>query len=70
MRIDMVITRKMIAKLLSTPNSGRFVMGMKGNSPKAYAIKWCLFEYNDILCSSNFGKVKNMKEDFRILLKF
>lgn len=43
MGIDLVITQKTISKLLSTPNSGRFVVGTKDNSLEADAIEWCLF---------------------------
>lgn len=59
----------MVAKLLSTPNSGRFVIGIKVNSSEVDAIKWCLFEDGDNLCSHDFGKVKNMKDEFRLLIK-
>lgn len=69
MGIDVVITQKMFVKLVSTPNSCRFVVGTKDDSPEANAIKWCLFEDCDNLCSSNFGKAKNMKDDFRLLFK-
>lgn len=69
MGIDVVITQKAIAKILSTRNSGRFVVGTKDNRPKDDATKWCLFEDCDNLCSSDFGKVKNMKDDFRLLFK-
>lgn len=66
--VNVIITRKTIAKLLISPNSGRFIMGTKDNSPKADA-KWYLFDSVENLCSSNFGKVKNMKKDFRLLFK-
>lgn len=49
MGIDVVITQRTIAKLLSTPKSGRFVVGTKDNNPKADAIKWCLLDNADNL---------------------
>lgn len=67
--IGVVITHKIIFRLLCTPNSGRFVVGTKDNSPEANAIKWCLclFNNDDNLGSSD--KVKNMKREFRLLFK-
>lgn len=39
MAIDVVITKKTISKLLSSPNFGRFVVGFKDNSLEADVIK-------------------------------
>lgn len=69
MGVDMVITQKTIAKLLCSPNSGRFFMGTKDNSPEVYAITWCLFDDADNLCSSKFRKVKNMKKVFQVYIQ-
>lgn len=43
MGIGVVITQKMIVKLLRTSNFGRFVVGTKDNT-EADAIKLCLFK--------------------------
>lgn len=64
----MIITQKTIAKLLSTPNSGRFVVGTKDNSLEEDAIEWYLFDNAENLCSFDFGKVKNMKKKLKILI--
>lgn len=69
MGADVIITQKMIAKLLRVPNSNRFIMGTKDNSPEANAIKRYLFDNSENMCSSNFGKVKNMKKDHSLMFK-
>lgn len=69
MGIDVIITQKIIAKLLSASNSGRFVVGTKYNSPKVDEIKQYLFEECANFCSSDFGKVGNMKDGFRLMFK-
>lgn len=66
---NVIITQKTIINLLSTPNSVRFIVGTKDNSLEADAIKCYLFDNVENLCSSHFGKVKNMKKDFRLLFK-
>lgn len=63
------ITRKTIFKLLNAPNSWRFFVNTKENSPGANAIKRCLFNNTGNLCSSNFRKVKKMHKDFKLLFK-
>lgn len=69
MGINVIITKKPIAKLLSSPNSDIFVMGPKDNSSEANAIKWCLFNKAEDLCSSVFQKVKNTKKVYMLLFK-
>lgn len=69
MGVDVIITQKTNAKILSAPNTGRFVMGTKDNNHEADAIKRHLFDNAEYLYSSDFGKVKNMKKDFRLLFK-
>lgn len=58
--IIVTITQKTILKLLRAPEFGRFVVGTKDNNPKTEAIKSYLFDNAENLCSSDFGKVKNM----------
>ncbi|XP_050897528.1 uncharacterized protein LOC127104386 [Lathyrus oleraceus] len=69
MGVDMVITQNKIAKLLRAPNSSKYVVGTKYHSPEADAIKQYLFEEYGNFYSSDFGKVGNMKDNFRLLFK-
>lgn len=43
--------------------------GTKDNNTEADVINWCLFDNTENLCSSEFGKVKNMKKVCRLLFK-
>lgn len=67
--VDVIITQKTIAKLLKALNSSRFVVNTKENNSEADAIKRCLFDNAGNLCSSDFGKVKNMHNNFKLLFK-
>lgn len=69
MGVDVIITQKIITKLLRAPNSGRFVVRTKDNSSEADVIKRYLFEECSNLCSFDFGKVENMNDEFKILFK-
>ncbi|XP_050896277.1 uncharacterized protein LOC127103022 [Lathyrus oleraceus] len=69
MGIDVIITQKTIVKLLKAPNSGKFVVNTKDNSPEEDAIKRSMFDNADNLCSFEFRKVKNMHKYLKLLLK-
>ena len=69
MGVEVVITQKTIVTLLNVPKFGRFVLNTKENSHEVEAIKICFFKRSGNLCSYDFGKVKNMQKDFKILFK-
>lgn len=69
MGVEVVITQKMISKLLKVPNSERFMLNTKENSPEAQAIKRFLFKNSGNSCSYDSGNVKNMQKDFKLLFK-
>lgn len=64
--IEVIINQK---TLLKVPNSGRFILNTKERSVEVEAIKKCLFENSGNFCSYDFGKVKNMKKDFKLMFK-
>lgn len=69
MGVDVTITQRDIAKLLRATDTRRFILNTTESSPEADAIKINFFELSGETCSSDFGKVKNMKTDFKLLFK-
>lgn len=69
MDVDVFVTQKTIAKLLKAPNFGRFVVNSKENNLGANVIKIYLFDNAGNLFSSEFGKVKNIQNNFKLLFK-
>lgn len=69
MSVDVIITQKTIAKLFKVTNTGRFILNTKEKNPELESIKRCLFKSYGDMCSSYFGKVKNMKINLKIMFK-
>lgn len=70
MVFDVAITYKIISKLLSVSNTGRFTLNTKENSPEVDIIKTRLFELSkNTSTSSDFGKAKNMKTTYKLMFK-
>lgn len=63
MGVDVIITHKTLAKLLKVTTTITFILNKKENNPEVEAIKRSLFQLCGDLCSSDFGKVKNMKRN-------
>lgn len=69
MGVDVIVTRKAIAKLLRFPNSGILLWALKTTVLKQMLSRGICLIMLEISVLSDIGKVKNMKKEFRLLFK-